>query len=238
MREEKKLHRDNVTDLTAALWRLKTAKQFWGPNGAIRFSRFITRFLNKLDERKALQTRTEVYLTASLYAKDKATAEENIFLSALWWVLGWWDAWRAMRYAERPQDFCGLFAMTPEHLETCVRVYRNMGMRRRALGFVREALDRKDVMHSQIINFLIAGAEILDSLNRQRDAEDFYNQALGIGPEGFLNEIRLFGSYGAYKLRRGDKEAARLALEKALRTARINNTDLWKKDIQALLDQV
>ena len=227
MQKKNELYRDNVIDLTAILWRLKKHKQFWGRNGAIRFSRFITRFVKKLDEAKALHIRVEVYLDASLRAREEEKR-----------ILGWWDAWRAKQYAERLQDYCGLLNMTPEHLETCVSVYRNMGRKRRALGFVREALDRKSVMHSQGIKFLIDGAEILDSLDRSVDAEDFYMQAFGMGPEGYLDKMRLFRSYGAYQLRRGDKDGARVSLEKALRTARENNADTWEKDIQALLAQI
>ncbi len=227
-----------VIYLTAVLCRLKEDKHFWGPVGAVKFSRFITRFLNRIDERKAIEARTEVYLDASLYAKNQARAEKSTFRSFFWKILGWWDAWRAKQCAERLQDFCGLFAMNSEHLGTCVSVYRNMGRNRRALGFVREALGRESVMHSQRIKFLIDGAEILDSLNRPKDTEDFYTQAFSIGPEGYLDKIRFFRSYGAYQLRKGDKDGARASLKMALEVATKNFADTWERDIQTLLAQI
>lgn len=231
------MRKDLALDLFWVLRDLKDAKEFWGRNGAIRFSRFITRFLKELDERKAILTRAEVYLAASNYAQVRLGEEKNKFLSTCWKILWWWDAYRAKQYAERLQDYCGLFAMTPEELTSCIRIYRNIGKRRKALIFVREALDRERIVDSQKILILIEGAEISESRGRTADAEKFYQQASNVGLNSYLDRLRFFLSYGSFELRRGNKRCAREALQEALTTAQINQASIWEKEISALLAQ-
>ena len=225
--------------LNEAVYALTWAGVLWGRTGAIRVSRLRAEYLKVLgEEASALSALSSTYYTAAGNAVAHAQQARG-WRKHLWRARAVVCLAIAVLLSNKLERRAGLSGMTPDQLDVRASILRKARRYQVALGCIEEAL-RRDGLSPDTTALLEAGrGEVLYALSRSTEATVAYNHALlmcdRVRP---TTSVRVLKSWGAHRIRLGERGEARRVLRDALVLAEKHHLGDQEEKIRALLVQV
>lgn len=217
--------RDCEAQLAELAGRLTSAGDFWGREGAIRYSKKRAEYLRDLgDTAKALSALSSTYYSAfgNAWARVKLTAMPWQWL--FWLFRAWRCRGQAVRYSDRLVGLVGnIRSMSSDQLGTRSRVLFADGRYEESLECGWAALISVRRVSEKEAALIRAGiAETLDAMGRRQEALEQYQSVISMDLEPKV-AVRVKKSWARHCLLVGDGEQALQVLTSALEIARQNN---------------
>ena len=225
--------------LNEAVYALTWAGVLWGRTGAIRVSRLRAEYLKVLgEEASALSALSSTYYTAAGNAAARV-GQTSGAAKYLWLCRVVWCLVRAVVLSNRLERRAGLSGMTPDQLDVRASILRKARRYQAALRCIEEALRRGGRSPDTTALLEASRGEAFYALGMSAAATIAYAHALllcdRVRP---TTSVRVLKSWGAHRIRLGERGEARRVLRDALVLAEKHHLGDQEEKIRALLVQV